>query len=240
VPYVKPNTLIANQPIEAADIKGNDDALKVYLHQGVVSSDLLSAPWIETRHVQQPVLDPITGVQHGVTGFQGSQWDGGVFVRCQFGTGFLTGKRYDATLGTYDIVPQTAMTIDLRRPATVIFKWWMESFNGPDNGPRSAGNDAYIYLGEYQAGGLLSGLGVKSAVPEYFSECRQNTGGFAANHPGGSQFPYVIEGYGNHAGTLVTSTSGSLAIGLVHVTNIDRCALLNWGVSLEVYYLRGT
>ena len=240
MPYSKPNTFTTGQPLAAAAVKGNDDALKVYLHQGVQVGDMEAVPWIETRHVQQPVVDSITGIQHGITGIQGSQWDGGVFVRCQFGTGFLTGKRYDATLNTYEVIPQTTFGIDLRRPATVIFHWWMESVNGPDSGLRSVGSDAYIFVGEYTAGGLLAGLGAKAAVPEYFSECVQNYQGFASNKPGGADEPYVLQGYGNHSGTLVTLTSGVLAIGLVHVTNIDRCALLNWGISLEVYYLRGT
>lgn len=238
--YSKPNTFTNGQPLKASDVKGNDDALKVYLHQGVTGSDLLNSQWIQTKHIQQPVLDLMTGVQHGITGFQGSQWDGGAFVRCQFGTGFLTGKRYNASLGTNEVIPQTAMGFDLRRPATVIFHWWMETVNGPDTGDRSPGTDAYLYVGDYTSGGLLAGLGVRSTVPEFFSESPQRNGGFAPNFPGGSAEPYVLQGYGNLSGTKVMQSSGALAVGLLHVSTIDRCAILNWGLSLEVYYLRGT
>jgi len=33
--YNAPNTIPAGNPLQASAIKGNDDALKVYLHEGV-------------------------------------------------------------------------------------------------------------------------------------------------------------------------------------------------------------
>lgn len=236
--YSKPVTFSAAQPLNAADVKTNDDALKVYLHEGVAAGDLENTPWIETRHVQQPVIDSITQVQHGVTGFQGSQWDGGVLARCTFGTAFLTGKRYDASLGNIEIIPQTTFSVDLRRPATVLFHWWMESMNGPDNGPRSLGSNAYLYVTEYNSSGLIAGTGAKSSTSAYMSESVNNHAGWQANPPGAAAEPYVMQGYGNSSGTKLLNTSGALTLGLCHVTNIDRCAILNWGVTIEAYYQR--
>lgn len=237
--YTKPNTFTGGQTLDAADLKGNDDALKVYLHEGVAAGDLLTTPWIETRHIQPPVVDAISSVQHGVTGFQGSQWDGGALVRCQFGTGFLTGKRYDANLGNIAVIPQTTFGLELRKPATIIFHWWMESENGPDTGTRSATQDAYLYVTEYNSSGLLAGTGIKSTTSQYMSESVNNWKGWQVNPPAGPLEPYVMQGYGNSAGVKVFTASSAIAVGLCHITNIDRCAIFNWGVAIEVYYLRG-
>lgn len=237
--YTPPNVFADGTPLLAADVKENDDALRVYLHEGVVAGDLLNTAWVQTRHVQAPVIDAFSGVQHGVTGFQGSQWDGGALVRCQFGSAFLTGKRYGATVeDNWEVVPQTAFTLDLRRTATVIFHWWMESMNGPDNGPRSLGADAYMWVTEYTAGGLLAGTGVKSVVPTYAEEVVNNHLGWTANNPpAGPETPYSILGYGNMSGVKVFSGTNKLAVGLAHLSTIDRSAIINWGIALEVYYL---
>jgi hypothetical protein len=153
--YTPPNSFTNNTSFVASAVKANDDALKIYLHEGIVGADLLNSAWVETRHVQAPVIDAFSGVQHGITGYQGAQWDGGTTVRAQFGSAFLTGKRYGAnTTDNWEVVPQTCFSLDLRRQATVIFHWWMESVNGPDNGERTLGNDAYMWVTEYTAGGL--------------------------------------------------------------------------------------
>jgi len=236
--YTPPNVFANGNEFTAGDVKENDDALRIYLHEGVVAGDLLnSSAWVQTRHVQAPVLDAITGVQHGVTGYQGSQWDGGALVRCQFGSAFLTGKRYGNTAdSSFEVVPQTTFGVDLRRTATVIFHWWMESLNGPDDGPRSLGANAYMWVTEYTTTDG-TGVGIKNVVQSYAEEA-QNAQTFQANNPpGGPAVPYSIRGYGNMSGVKVFTATNKLAVGLAHLSTIDRSAIINWGVSLEVYYL---
>tara|TARA_Y100001963_G_scaffold76175_1_gene105642 strand:+ start:143 stop:871 length:729 start_codon:yes stop_codon:yes gene_type:complete len=240
--YTPPNTFTTGQVLSADDIKANDDALKVYLHEGIVTADLkASAPWVQPRHIQAPVLDPIAGVQHGVTGIQGSQWDGGALVRCQFGTALLTGQRF-ATVEPTDpeawvAIPQTSFTISLRKttPApTVIFHWWMESNNGPDNGKRSTGALSYMWVAENIRHPSAAG----NVVPGYAQEAINNHLNFtsAGNPPAGPYLPYTLLGYGNMSGTKVFTTNQDIAIGLAHWSTIDRSAIINWGISLEVYY----
>lgn len=237
--YTAPNVFAGGTALNATAVKGNDDALKIYLHEGVVGADLLPAAWVQTRHIQQPIIDPFAGVQHGVTGYQGSQWDGGALVRCQFGSAFLTGKRYGNTdTKSWEVVPQTTFSLDLRRTSTVIFHWWMESMNGPDDGDRSLGSDAYMWISEYNASGLLSGTGLKSITQAYSEEVVQSYTGWQANNPpGGPSTPYSILGWGNMSGVKVFTATNKLAVGLAHLSTIDRSAIINWGVSLEVYYL---
>ena len=237
--YTPPNSFTNNTPFVASAVKANDDALKIYLHEGIVGADLLNSAWVETRHVQAPVIDAFSGVQHGITGYQGAQWDGGTTVRAQFGSAFLTGKRYGAnTTDNWEVVPQTCFSLDLRRQATVIFHWWMESVNGPDNGERTLGNDAYMWVTEYTAGGLLAGTGIKSVIPTYSLEVVNSDRSFSSTYPpGGANFPYSLLGYGNMSGVKVFTTTDRLAVGLAHLSTIDRSAIINWGIALEVYYL---
>jgi hypothetical protein len=235
--YSPPFTFSAGQVLPAASLKGNDDALRLYLHEGIVAGDIRTSPWVDARHVQSPVLDPITGIQHGVTGIQGSQWGGGALVRCQFGSAFLTAKRYGTSSSSWEVVPQTTFGIDLRRAAKVVFHWWMESMNGPDNGPRSKGADAYMWVNEYVSGGLLSGTGALSVTNSFGQEVINNHEGWETAVPGGAQYPYSLLGYGNMSGTKVFSATDRLAVGLAHLSTIDRSAIVNWGVSLEVFYL---
>ena len=72
-----------------------------------------------------------------------------------------------------------------------------------------------------------------------FSACQeviQNHKGFQENPPAGSDEPYVMQGYGNMSGVKIYGTTSKLTIGLAHVSTIDRSAIINWGVALEVYY----
>jgi hypothetical protein len=241
--YTPPNTFTDGQVLSADNLKANDDALKIYLHEGIVSGDLKTSAWVQARHIQAPVLDSITGVQHGVTGIQGSQWDGGALVRCQFGTALLTGKRYGTTEPTQDeswvAVPQTTFSIQLHKtsPAPkVIFHWWMESNNGPDNGTRSQGANAYMWVTE----DVRSPSTSNEVVPGYAQEVVNNHKNWASasvgNPPGGPAYPYTLLGYGNMSGTKVYETTQKISVGLVHWSTIDRSAIINWGIALEVYY----
>ncbi len=240
MPYVQPNAYVDGQPFSAADTKGNDDALKVYLHEGVVRGDLRPTKWVDTHHIQAPIYEAIPGVQHGVSGLQGSQWAGGSLVRCQFVTALTTGKRYGASTETWDVIPQTCFSIGLRKPATVLLHWWMESNNGPDNGARSSGVNAYMWVNEYSSGGLLTGTGARSIVNVHAQEVIQNHQGWTnINPPAGPSWPYTLLGYGNMSGTKVwNNLSDNLAVGLAGLSTIDRSAIINWGIYLEAYYLR--
>ena len=239
--YTPPNTFTNGQTLSADNLKANDDALKIYLHEGIVTGDLKTSAWVQARHIQSPVLKPITGVQHGGTGIQGSQWGGGALVRAQFGTALLTGQRFGTTVTNdeaFAVVPQTTFTIGLRKQATIIFHWWMESNNGPDNGNRGQGANAYMWVTEFNASGSFSTLGVKNIVQTFAQEAVNNSEGFTplGAPPGGPHYPYTLLGYGNMSGTKVFTTSNDLAVGLAHWSTIDRSAIINWGIALEVYY----
>ena len=128
--YTKPNTFADGTTLLAAEVQGNVDALRVYLHNNVVQADLLASKWVDTRHVQPPSFGALTGLQHGVTGYQGGQWSGAL-VNLQFVTSYLNGAGRNSSLGEWARVPNTSFELDLRRNATVLLHWSVEMEGGP-------------------------------------------------------------------------------------------------------------
>jgi hypothetical protein len=232
--YTPPNTFTTATPLDAADVQGNLDALRVYLHEQVVGADLRAVQFVDGRHVQAPEWDPIRGLQHGVSGWQGSQWSGGAAVRVSFTTSAITGRRYTGA-EQWVQQPGTGLTIDIRAPATILFHYWWEVEAGPDDGSRGPGtSDRYSYTAPY-VGNV--GLVIASASQEVVN----NTNGWenGATTAKGADSPYTYIGYGQHDGVHLDTTTGPqrYTVGLCSLSTIDRSAVLNWGVSIEVTYL---
>lgn len=242
--YSPPNSFTNGNALTATALDGNDQALRVYLHDGVVDADLLSStPWVETQHIQSPVVDPIVGLQHGVTGWQGSQWSGGFGVRAQFASVALTGNRAEgATTEAFEVLPQTAFTFELRHPALVIFHWWMETFNGPDDNVSSS-SDASLYVGEYTESEQFATGRVVPTAPTQSLISSNNREGWVPNtssplRVAGPYNPYTIGGLGNLSGTVMrkVGAGGGYTVGLSHLTSIDPCCIINWSIHIEAYY----
>jgi len=230
--YTPPNSFSAGTALTSSNIQGNVDALRVYLHEGVVPADLRNAQFIDGRHVQPPLYDPIRGLQHGVTGYQGGQWSGGAAVRVTFATSALTGRRYTGA-SKFEVLPGTAFSLDIRAPATCLFHYWFELEAGPDDGARGPGTDErYTYVAPY-VGDV--GLVISSASLETVN----NYNGWAATSPpAGAQNPHTWIGYGQHDGVHLHTSTGPqrYTVGLAALSFIDRTAILNWGVAVEVTY----
>ena len=147
--FTPPNTFTGATTLTSSAMSGNLDALKVYLHDGVVAGDLLVGKFIDSRHVLTPEYDAIQGLQNGVSGMQGGQWSGGASVRVTFSTSMLTGRRYTGSQ-SWAAVPGTAFRLELRAAATCLFHWFVEVEAGPDDGSRGPGTDArYAYFAPY-------------------------------------------------------------------------------------------
>ena len=217
--YVKPNTFSDGTTLLAAEVQGNVDALRIYLHEGIVQADLLNSQWVDTRHVQPPRFDPLTGLQHGVTGQQGGQWSGAL-VRLQFSTSYVTGNGFASSAGDWRRLPNTTFDIDV--PAV--------------SGRTPAIGDRYSYVCPYV--GTMDLAGRNNYDPQ---EIRNNANGFRSGTPFGPDRPYsTCNGYGRRTGVKAkTLTAGAdvTPIGLCTWSQIDRSAVINWSIALEVWYL---
>jgi hypothetical protein len=241
--YTPPNTFSAGTVLTAADLEGNAEALRLYLHEGVVAGDFEASQWIETRHIQPPVYEPYTGTQHGVSGHVAGQQADGVGVRLTFATSYLSGLGRQGVEPTrWPRVPNTSFTLDMRRPFRALFHWWCEIEHGPDNVPAVSGEnyaiaDRLCYFAPY--------VGNPSLVDKTAAQEGQNHQGNAGvywqtAYPVGAKMAYTGgAAYGQRDGCVaIDGTSVQrLNVGLCYYSQIDRVALVNWSIALEAYYI---
>jgi hypothetical protein len=235
-----PTTFVAGTTLTSAALQGNDQALRLYLHRGIISTDLQSSPaWIRTSHIQPPIYEPWQGVQHGVSGHAASQWGGGESVRLAFCTSYLSGGGLTGAIDWHTI-PNTAVQVQIRRAAKVLFHWWVELEGGPDNVPYVAGRNEEIlnrscFIAPYIGSGGADGVVSEASQPQ--ANHQQDFNG--SPPPVGASFPYPLAaGYGQRDGVWgAEQPIGSLTIGLAAFSQIDRVAVVNWGFNLETFYL---
>jgi hypothetical protein len=234
--YSAPNTFVNATPLTAADVEGNNEALRLYLHQ-VNAADLEASKWVDTRHIQPPDYLPYAGVIHGCTGYQGGQWGGGAEIRLTFATKYLTGNgQPDAT--SFHYLPNSAFQLDIRRAGTLVFHYWLEWEAGQDAstaGYQVTQNSRAVWVAPW-----IQRLDTAySAYREYAQETRNAEYGIASAYPIGTTETYVQGGgYGQKQGTLTyESALGRLAFGLGIHSQIDRVGVVNWGCAVEYFYL---
>lgn len=238
--YTPPNTFADGTTLAAAELEGNFQALRAYLHQQVSAGDLESSKWIQTRHVQPPDYDPFRGFQHGVTGHQGGQWAGGTQIRLQFATKYLSGNGRPSN-DTLHAVPQTAVTLDIRQPAFCLFHYWYELENGRDSSTAAYQvpvEQRRVYIVPYVGVGPFNGQDAYNNRARC-QETRNVNENLTNSYPLGLARPFVLAaGYGAKQGTFAfqRTNPASVSFGLAAHSLADRCGIVNWGFAAEVFY----
>lgn len=235
--YTPPNTFSNGTTLTSADVEGNFDALRIYLHENIAAGDFEASTWIERRHIQPPTYQSYTGIQHGVSGHQGGQWAGSANIRLTFATKFLTGNG-QPTVNTFHHIPNTSFTLDIRRAGTMLFHYWFEVEAGNDNSTASyqvAEADRTVFVAPW-IGSVDSAFSTYRARAQ---ETRNQAYPIANAYPNGISETFVQGGgYGSKQGTLVASTSlGRVSFGLAAHSRIDRVGVVNWGIAAEIFYL---
>ncbi len=238
--YTPPNTFSDGTMLTSASLEGNADALRVYLHRGIAQGDFEASKWIETRHVQPPRFEPFSGMQHGVTGHQGGQWGGGVQIRLQFATKYLSGNGRQNS-DQFHQVPQTAVSVDIRQSSFCLFHYWFEVENGRDYSDAAYQvpvAERRVLITPYVS--LFTDFNADAYAQRHrVQETRNNNEGFFGSYPVGIQRPFTVAcGYGSKQGTLAIerASPGTMDFGLAAHSLSDRCGVVNWGFALEVFY----
>jgi hypothetical protein len=235
--YTPPTVFADGTVLTSAALEGNAEALRVYLHRGIVAGDLAATKWIDTRHVQPPEVEPYSGVQHGVTGHQGGQWAGGSNIRMTFATKYLSGQgRQSAAVHN---IPNTSFTLDIRRSAKILFHYWWDLENGKDESTatyQAAVEDRQVWIMPYFGSiqNAIAGFGDRA------QETRNNEFGVSAGYPIGLDLTLIGGGgYGSKQGTLAVDYAGvgRASFGLATHSLTDRCGIVEWGVAIEAFYL---
>jgi hypothetical protein len=233
--FTPPTVFVDGTALQSAQLEDNYQALRKYLHGSIVAGDVQASQWIDTRHIQPPDYEPYSAVQHGVSGHQGGSNSG--MTRLTFCTKYLSGQgRSDSQ--AFHAIPGTAITVDLRRACTVVFHYWYEVEAGPDEstGAGQVGaSSREVWVAPYVGD-------VSTAYSNYRGHAQEvdnHTGGWSATAGAGAAIPYTLGGaYGSQDGTLIYSApNGRITFGLAAHSQIDRVAVVNWGVSIETFYL---
>jgi hypothetical protein len=236
--FTPPNTFTTNTTLTSAALEGNNEALRVYLHDGIISTDLESSKWVQTRHVQPPEYLPYQGLNHGVSGYQGGHNGGGANIRLTFATKFLTGNGRTNS-NAFINVPNTSFSLDIRRAAKLLFHYWWEWEVGRDSSTPSwqaAANDRLCWIAPWVSN-------VPAAYSTYnmkAQETRNNAIGIASAYPIGIDSPFTrTGGYDAKQGTLMLDYDavGTVTFGLASHSQVDRVGVVNWGVAVEIFYL---
>lgn len=236
--FTPPNTFVTNTTLTSAALEGNMEALRVYLHDGIVAADLENSQWVQTRHVQPPEYMPYQGLNHGVTGYQGGHNAGGVNIRLTFATKFLTGNGR-ASNNSFINVPNTSFSLDIRRPARLLFHYWWEWEVGRDQSTPSfqpAADERLVWFAPW-VGTVPAALNSYNMKAQ---ETRNNAVGIVSGYPIGIDDPFTATGgYDAKQGTLMLDYDavGTLTFGLASHSQVDRVGVVNWGVAVEIFYL---
>jgi len=231
MPYSPPSTFTTK--LVTGEWNGNTDALRVYLHEGIPSSDIAGGDWADTRHIAgPPVIDLTTGIQHGVTGHQGGQNSAATLTRLTFATQALNGSGD----GLWAPIPLTTLRIEVRRRSDVILSWWAETIAGPDDRPLPGGvanRDTWISYWVGTPG--FTQVSRSSVAP-------RSAFGFDNSIPYMVQpdAPYEFSGWNDSEGTVVVNRWSDnivapVTVGLSAWGRVSRTAILNWGVTIESY-----
>ncbi len=239
----------ASGVLQAATMQQNDDGLRKYLHEGIVSGDLQSSPaWVSTKHVQAPRIDPVRNMQHGATGHLG----GRVYRPGEWFT--MTGASFtrngrSETNPVWSEVPNTAVTIDLRGHTKAVFHYHLTALVYPDKTTNTGLADLLkrVYFAPYfrTTEDPFSDSSVYAAGA---LEVRNNVGdgsvhrsGFSVNR-GGPAGSYNCAGYGQRTGayytniTALASKSNEVHFGLAHWSLSHAALVTSWAVCVEAYY----
>ena len=248
-----PTAFVAGATLDAQDMRNNDDGLRTYLHMDIVGADLKTSDWIDTRHVQPPDQLPKRNIQSGATGLAGGRLIR-PFERSTFTTYTETGLNRKDNVAVWENVPETGMTLPLAANATIVFHWHVAGIVGPDTtntsspsgGTPVVGNqDKRVYIAPYLMK-FDEDLDNSTVDKKSLVEIRQNIGGFrpisGSDERGGAAEPYHWTGYGQRSGVMIQSFTAVIDepnvvhVGLAHWSLVQRAMLLNWSVSVEVYY----
>ena len=243
--YSPPTTFADGSTLTSTALEGNFDALRVYLHKGIVAGDLQSAQVFDTQHVQPPEQNAITGLQHGVTGYQGGQWAGGAEIRLTFATKYLSGQGRATNPAVHNL-PQAAFTLELRRVAYCLFHYWFEVEVGPDVSTASyqvsaAERRVHVipYIGDLDDALTGTGSSFFSHQAQEIRNGSQASGSIKGTSPIGASAPFTVTGgYGSRQGTVIRERAlGTHNFGLAVHSLAGRAGVVNWGIAIEAFYL---
>tara|TARA_R110002051_G_scaffold3157_3_gene17044 strand:+ start:11847 stop:12503 length:657 start_codon:yes stop_codon:yes gene_type:complete len=213
-----PKTWSSGEVLTASDTKGNLDAMKNKA-QKLSAGDVVppTAAWMTTAHIMQGRYDSVTNITNNVSGVFGGRNNAGTWQNTSYVTRWMMPSGYSSATKSVS-VPLTCIQVDIVRPATVMFQWWI-NHQSPKDGDGTDGSTQF-YCYENTLNSLST---VHHAVPEQLSTNNALIDG-----------SFLTNGH-----NLFDMSSGILnyGIGLTAFSTAGKCQQVAWGISIEVFYM---
>lgn len=214
-----PKTWSTGETLTASDTKNNLDAMRDKA-QKLTSADInTSSSWITTAHIMQGRYDSVTNITNNVSGVFGGRTNGGTFQNTSYVTRWMSPSSYSGT-NNNRIIPLSNIQLNIARPATIFFQWWM-SHQSPEDGDGTDGQTRFFC---YE-----NNLGVGNTTLHYVPEQLASS---TAN--------VVVDGsFLTNGHNLFDVSAGVLnyGIGLNAFTTAGKCQQVAWSVAIECFYM---
>ena len=221
MPYSPTKTWASGNTLTASDLQGNLDGIKVYVHKPP-AGDIKTAQWADTKHIMPGVIDAQTTLTHNCSGQFGGQQHSFQSLNYTFLTRWNTTRSAATTRNI--IVPETAFSISLGRPASLLYQWWLQVQSRDDG--YVDGNSYFVAYKDDATTGATHKFPEQSQAENLNSAVLFNTG-------------VNISGTRYSSGFEVRDavTDASFAVGLYGRSENGQCIVFSWGVSIELFYL---
>lgn len=234
--YIPVYSPASGDVISATGVDNNDKKLQTYLHQ-VETSAFNPSQWVNTQHIQAPVIIPLKFMQEGVSGMVAGLPSVGPFASPTFASSSTIGGSAQGADPKWDFLPGTCIEVTRKRSLSALYHWWAEVQAGPDDGSHRASFpvplDRVVQITPYS--GVMTGVDIGE---QHALDC-PNAVTWDAATPRGPKYPYARRGSALMSGVYLDKSSGRgrRAFGLAVRSQISRVAVINFGWTLELFYL---
>lgn len=223
--YTPIKTWSSGNVLTGDDLNAELIGLKKYTHQ-IGTTDLKATDFIDTQHVMPGTIDAQTNVTHNCTGIFGGQQHSYQSLNYTFLTKFNSTRSANTTNNVF--IPETSFTINIGRPASALFSWWIQE---KTNILTSQSSNKVNYF-----------VGANNTTPSIIPNgTLQSTGASSGENIQTSNnvtLGDVLDGtnYLNGFTTLEGSTI-NFFLGLRGRSDTYKSQVLSWGVCIELFYM---
>ena len=233
IPVYSPSSGVA---ISASGLDSNDRKLKLYLHQ-LETSAFDPGQWVDTQNIQPPVITPLKFMQEGVSGAIAGLPSTGPFASPTFASSATMGSSAQDGEYKWDFLPGTCIEVTKKRGLNAVYHWWAEIQAGPDDASHRSGFptpiNRLVQITPYA--GVMTGVGLGK---QHALDC-PNASAWDPGTPRGPKYPYARRASALMSGVYLDESPvrGLRSFGLAVRSQISRVAVINFGWSLEIFYL---
>lgn len=228
-------TWLSGDVILSADMQGNTDGVRRYIHKLRSGDFQIGSTWIDTPNLMKGTYEPTPNRSHLLSGvFCGvvNNARNGEFT-------YSTIYNTNSTSDYYAYVPRASMTLEVRKASTIFFQYWCTAI-GRDNTNATQG---VATIGLYKKGLNADGISdvARGSVSRSIEEMAINTD-YTIEDGGGigdtASLPSQLYRY-HQAGTAIVDVPevGEYSIGLCAYSGSSKFQFASWGLSVEAFYL---